>query len=289
MTTYITLEQGSAEWLEHRKQYRNASETAAVMGASPWVTPYKLWELRTGRREQEVNYAMRRGTALEPEARAAYEALTGRVMQPRVVVDGDYSASLDGITFDGTLLVEIKAPLRGRDSTLWRAVEAGEAPKHYWLQIQHQLMVSGAELAELYVYDGDSQAGITTSIQADPKDFADIRAAWDAFMVCVETDTPPELTDRDKQVRTDDTWLDAAAVYTSSKAALDTAKAELDKARGVLLEMADHPSVTGGGVTVTRFFKKGAVDYRKAANDAGVDLESYRKACSSDTRITVSV
>ena len=130
MTTYIKLEQGSAEWLEHRKLYRNASETAAVMGESPWVTPYQLWELRTGRREQETNYAMRRGSALEPAARAAYEALTGRVMQPRVVVDGEYSASLDGITFDGSLIVEIKAPLKGRDSKLWQAVEAGDVPRH---------------------------------------------------------------------------------------------------------------------------------------------------------------
>jgi len=111
MTTYIKLEQGSAEWLEHRKHYRNASETAAVMGESPWVTPYQLWELRTNRREQETNYAMRRGSSLEPAARATYEALTGCVMQLRVVVDGDYSASLDGITFDESMIVEIKAPL----------------------------------------------------------------------------------------------------------------------------------------------------------------------------------
>jgi predicted phage-related endonuclease len=54
MTAVINLKQGSAEWLAHRQQYRNASETPAVLGASPWVTPYQLWELRTGRREQEV-------------------------------------------------------------------------------------------------------------------------------------------------------------------------------------------------------------------------------------------
>ncbi|MBK7955349.1 MAG: YqaJ viral recombinase family protein [Candidatus Accumulibacter sp.] len=54
----------------------------------------QLWELRTGRRQPEVNAAMARGTALEPQARAAYEALTGHVMQPLVLVDGAYSASL---------------------------------------------------------------------------------------------------------------------------------------------------------------------------------------------------
>ena len=73
MSAIVKLVQGSPEWHAHRAQYRNASETAIVMGESPWQTPYQLWELRTGRRQPEVNAAMARGTALEPQARAAYE------------------------------------------------------------------------------------------------------------------------------------------------------------------------------------------------------------------------
>lgn len=288
MTAIINLKQGSAEWLAHRQNYRNASETAAVMGESPWVTAYQLWELRTSRREQAVNYAMRRGSELEPAARAAYEALTGHVMQPLVMVDGDYSASLDGITFDGALLLEVKCPMKGAASDLWQLVAQGDVPRHYWLQVQHQLMVSGAERAELFVYDADVDDGVITTITPEPAVFEDIQASWDEFMSCIETDTPPELTERDKQVRTDRAWVEAAERYASLKAALDSARSELDQARTTLLELADHPSVTGGGVTVTRFFKKGAVDYRKAATDAGADLESYRKAGMMDARVTIS-
>ena len=64
MSAIVKLVQGSPEWHAHRAQYRNASETAIVMGESPWQTPYQLWELRTGRRQPEVNAAMARGTAL---------------------------------------------------------------------------------------------------------------------------------------------------------------------------------------------------------------------------------
>jgi predicted phage-related endonuclease len=64
------------------------------------------------------------------------------VMQPLVLQDGLYSASLDGITLEGDLIVEIKAPFRGRDSTLWKAVAGGDVPAHYLMQVQHQLMVS---------------------------------------------------------------------------------------------------------------------------------------------------
>jgi hypothetical protein len=37
---------------------------------------------------------MRRGRELEAAARAAYERLTGLVMEPLVLVEGEYSASL---------------------------------------------------------------------------------------------------------------------------------------------------------------------------------------------------
>ena len=106
--TIVQLVQGSKEWHAHRAKYRNASETPAVLGVSPWVTPYQLWQQRTRRATQDVNFAMMRGTQLEPSARAAYEQLTGHVMQPLVLVEGDYSASLDGMTLDASLIVEIK-------------------------------------------------------------------------------------------------------------------------------------------------------------------------------------
>jgi hypothetical protein len=42
-------------------------------------------------------------------ARVAYEAQTGHVMQPLVLQDGPYSASLDGITLSGDLILEVKS------------------------------------------------------------------------------------------------------------------------------------------------------------------------------------
>jgi hypothetical protein len=88
-------------------------------------------------------------------------------------------------------------------------------------------------------------------------------------------------------VRDDPAWLDAAEAFAQRKSALDAAKLAADEARAALLELADHPSVTGGGVTVTRFVRKGSVDYRKAAADADADLEAYRRSGKVDVRITV--
>jgi putative phage-type endonuclease len=98
MSTILKLVQGSPEWLEYRRTMWNASETPAVLGISPWVTPYGLWLVKTSRSTQATNEAMVHGTKLEPEARAAYEEQTGQIMNPLVLQDGGFSASLDGIT-----------------------------------------------------------------------------------------------------------------------------------------------------------------------------------------------
>ena len=131
MSTIVRLVQGSPEWHEHRRTHRNASETPIVLGVSPWQTPYQLWQQKLGRTAPEVTAAMLHGTQLEPAARAAYERQTGLVMQPLVMVDGEYSASLDGLTLAGDRIVEIKCPLKGRDSTLWKTIAAGRLPEYY--------------------------------------------------------------------------------------------------------------------------------------------------------------
>ena len=62
MSKIINLVQGSPEWHEHRRLNRNASESAAVLGISPWLSPHQLWLLKTGRAKPEANAAMRHGT-----------------------------------------------------------------------------------------------------------------------------------------------------------------------------------------------------------------------------------
>ena len=285
MNALVRLEQGSAEWLAHRKLHRNASETPAVMGVSPWVTPYQLWLQRTGRATQEVTKPMLRGTALEPAARAAYEALTGHLMQPVVLVDGDYSASLDGMTLDGQLVLEIKVPFKGASSALWQEAEVGRIPVHYQWQLQHQLMVAKAELAHLFVFDGDR--GLLLEARPQPDDWVQLRDHWDAFMRCVQEDVAPGLAEGDTRLREDEAWTKAASAYLKAKREADAASAELDQAKGALLKLTAGPMERGGGVQVTRYWKTGSVDYKKVPALAGVDLSPYRSPSREEVRITI--
>lgn len=288
MSRIVHLTQGSAEWLAYRLTRRNASETSTVMGVSPWATPFKLWELRTGRRQQEVNAAMARGTALEPAARACYERITGHVMQPLVLEDGEYSASLDGLSFDGRLALEIKCPVAGRHSSLWKALDEGVVPEHYALQVAHQLMVSTAKQAHLFVYDEATDSGLLREIRPDPSRWEAIRAAWDVFMQHIASDTPPALIQGDQLLRSDRAWQAAAEAYLQLKRQADEVSAQLEQAKSALVGLSHAPSEAGHGVSVSRYWKAGSVDYKKIPQLQGLDLEQYRGKAREEVRVSVS-
>ncbi|MBI4203940.1 MAG: hypothetical protein HY527_02835 [Betaproteobacteria bacterium] len=42
MSAILKLVQGTPAWHEHRAKSRNASETPAVLGVSPWQTPAEV-------------------------------------------------------------------------------------------------------------------------------------------------------------------------------------------------------------------------------------------------------
>ena len=229
---------------------------------------------------------MTRGTDLEPAARAAYEVQTGNIMEPLVMQDGAYSASLDGITLAGDLVLEIKCPWKGRASDLWKAVEKGQIPDYYGWQIEHQLMVAGARRSHLWVFDGTE--GILLEVAARPERWPEIRSAWDKFVQFLDSDTPPPLTEGDTRIREDQEWREAAARYLEAKRLSEVHATAVDEAKAALVALASHPSESGCGVSVSSFWKRGSVDYKKVPALTGVDLEKYRGASRMETRVTAS-
>lgn len=228
---------------------------------------------------------MRRGQELEGAARAAYEAQTGHVMQPLVLQEGEYAASLDGITLAGDLILEVKCPFKGKASELWQAVAIGELPEGIWWQCQHQLLVSGAARADVFVFDGTE--GIIREVAPKPDSWPQIHAAWEKFCVFLGTDTPPPLVERDARVREDPEWSAAASDYSNAKAAADNAAIALDAAKTRLVALTEHPRELGAGVTVTRYWKAGAIDYKKVPELQGVEIGKYRGAGREEVRVTL--
>lgn len=173
--TETELPQGSKAWLEFRSYGLGGSEISVLMGANPWKTLTELWEIKVGFREDnfETNEAIEQGKRLEPIARADYERRTGIRMTPVCMVHPEYRwmrTSLDGMSDDGKVLIEIKCPKDKANHE--KQTRSGRVPSWRYPQVQHQLAVTmahfGTRRVDYYSYIED---GDPVTIQVYP-DFA---------------------------------------------------------------------------------------------------------------------
>src|SRR2546426_2239823 len=165
------MQQQTEAWQQWRAAGIGASLAPGVMGVNPWFprTPYEVFLLLTKRvAPPPPTDAMRRGLELEAAARQAFEARTGLLVEPCTRAHPQYPflrASLDGITLDGTEIVEVKVPGRAT----FEAIRAARAvPPHYYWQIQQQLAVSGAGRCHCWVYY-PGEEGILLPIVPNPE------------------------------------------------------------------------------------------------------------------------
>ena len=145
----VELDQNSPEWLKWREQGIGASEAGAVLGENPFCTPRELAEIKLGMRVVEENEAMSRGKRLEPEARAMYQNLTGIEVRPVCIVHPKHSwlrASLDGLSLDGKIALEIKCPGKWPH---FNTCKRNKVPSYYFAQIQHQFMAGAGKIKRI--------------------------------------------------------------------------------------------------------------------------------------------
>ena len=102
--------------------------------------------------ESFSNAAMEWGTQTEPEARAAYSARTGELVEEVGFIDHPTiegaGASPDGVVGEG--LVEIKCP---QTNTMLEWILTRTIPARYLAQMQFQMAVTGAKWCDFAAYD----------------------------------------------------------------------------------------------------------------------------------------
>jgi len=160
----IELEQGTQEWLNWRHSGIGASDASTIMGENRFKSPDELLHAKKNKINTLPNEKMRRGTALEPEARALYEKNTNKSMRPICIQSNDQSwliASLDGISNDYKTLVEIKC-----GESAYRQATRGIVPSYYLGQLQHQLMVTGLNSLDYWCY-WPGEKGILIEVDRD--------------------------------------------------------------------------------------------------------------------------
>lgn len=278
--------QGSAEWLTHRKNFVGASDAAIILGISPWVTPYQLWEDKLGMAPpKEENFYMRRGSDMEPLARAAFEEEHGIDVFPQIVYHKEHDflmASLDGLSLDKKTAVEIKCP--GPKSH--KQALDGIVPPHYMPQLQHQLACIG--LPMLYYYSFDGEKGVTIEVQRDDEYIEQMIEEEEKFWECVRTRTPPPFLDKDYAIKESATWCAYAHRVAEIDDQMARLKEEKESIKKALLADCGGRSSRCGALTLRKTFPQGRVDYNAIPELEGVDLEPYRKQAKEQWTMKVT-
>lgn len=188
----LTMQQGSPEWLAHRRTTRNASEAPAIMGESPHVSRAALIRQRATGIEREIDGATQarfdRGHEVEPALRALAESIIGEDLYPVTGVsdDGYLGASFDGVTLDESIIFEGKQHNAEKRASIYR----GEIPPADYWQVVQQFAVcesatqclylcgdgTEANTAQLWIYRTDIQHAIPKLIASWQQFDADVAA-----------------------------------------------------------------------------------------------------------------
>ena len=190
--------QGSPEWRQERCGYATASCFDKVMakvkvGEAMTRIKYRLQlvtERLTGNPvDGYQSTAMLWGIEKEPEARMAYEALRGVIVEeigfgqhPTIAMCG---ASPDGLVGEDGM-VEIKCP----DSTTHlAALEAGIVPSEHFAQMQGQMAVFGRWWNDFVSYDPRFPQNLqlfVVRLERDDAYIANLEAEIKAFLATVD-------------------------------------------------------------------------------------------------------
>ena len=210
------LEQGSPQWLAHRARCWNAGDAPAMLGCSPYETRQQLLHRLATGIAPEVDAATQRrfdeGHRFEALARPLAEEMIGDDLAPVVgttdsplFMEGGrpLGASFDGITFMGDIVFEHKtlnqdlrnSPRFEIDGTL----DPTALPKHYRVQMEQQMIVSGAERVLFMAtrWEGNTCAErLHCFYLGDDALRSEILAGWRQFAADLATYTPPPAVEK---------------------------------------------------------------------------------------------
>lgn len=269
----INLQQGTPEWLEFRDTKIGASDAPIIMGVSPWSTPYQLWERKLRIKEQQpMNAAMARGHALEAKAREQLELHFGVSLSPAVMQSDSHPwqiASLDAISDDGTIAIEIKCP--GKEDHAQAA--AGKIPMHYAPQLQHTMAVTG--LKTMYYFSYSDDGSHLLEIDRNDEYVQVLLEKEKAFNHCMITLTPPDFCGRDIQP-----WDPSEESNVKRLVTLLRMRKEVeDEIQSIQRHLKQKLTSTTVGYGLKAYFikERGTVDYSSIPELANVNLDKYRR------------
>lgn len=277
------LQQGTPEWLTFRKAHLPASDAPAMLGYSSYKSRNELIkEYATGVRPEPSEYVQKlfeNGHRFEAMARPIIEEELGEELFPVTgslkVEELELSASFDGLTMDNSIAWEHKT----LNKILSQAKKITDIPKQYHIQMEQQLLVSGADKCLFTASNGEKDGMVKLWYEPSKEIREELLTGWDDFLCDLADYTAPVE-------RNDGDWLDAVKAYSKAKTELGLAQAMEKAAKNYLIEVSGKKQTFGGGVSLTEVTRQGSVDNKAIYRDFDVNPDDYRSTGSVYWKVT---
>ena len=286
-----TKEMDRQEWLNVRKQGIGSSDAAAAVGLNPYQSQLELWMIKTGREaslskvdSDDESSPMYWGNILEPIVAAHYTKHSGhKVRRINAVLqhpDKDKSWMLANLDYavigaDDVQILECKTAGE-YGAKLWRE----GLPEYVQCQVQHQLAVTGKQVADVCVLICGQEIRIHR-IERDDALIAKLIELERQFWHYVLTDRPPPADGSDSAgkalqalyPRDSGNTLDFSEDLEMSSIFSDLVRvrANMDdyKSREDLLKQRIQQRMGDGSKAL---FETGSVSWKRSKDSVGLDV-----------------
>lgn len=187
------------DWLVRRSYGIGASESAAILGLSPFMSPYALWAKKTGLVEDTDESELQRwGNILEPAICDEYSAQTGRkvIDHGRFAVRKSETCPVMLATLDREVHADDKDGPGCMDAKNVGAYRLDEwkdgVPLYYQVQLQHQMEVTGWKWASIGALVGGNKF-LWCDVERNESFINLLRAKCVEFWGLVDSRTPPDV------------------------------------------------------------------------------------------------
>ena len=193
MITKVSTE-NREEWKKLRSQYIGGSDSAAVVGLNPFVSPYALWAEKTGKIPPfEGNLATEVGAYLEEFIAKKFEQETGKKVRRvnQSFLNSDYPFAIANI--DREIVGEDAGlEIKHTSELNLKKFKGGEYPANYYVQCVWYMAVTGKKRWYLAALIGNKEFRWFT-IERDEAEIAALMGAGRDFWKLVKNNTPPPI------------------------------------------------------------------------------------------------
>jgi len=189
----LNLTQGSPEWKKTRADHFTASEAPAMMGVSKYMSRDELLKMKATGEEKEIDPFTQKlfdkGHAAEAAIRPHIEKLINDELYPATgseTIDGlPLLASFDGLTMDQSVNFEHKL----WNEKLAEQVRMGTLDPHYTVQLDQQMLLSGATKTIFVVSDGTPDKMVWMWYESNREKMDGLISGWKQFGIDLDSYT----------------------------------------------------------------------------------------------------